>query len=57
MNDEVVKLDVGGSIIITEYANFEKINGSLLHQLVSGKHEGIYLNDSIFIDRDPSIFG
>jgi hypothetical protein len=41
----------------TNYENFEKIHGSLLQQLVSGKHKGVELNDSIFIDRDPSIFG
>lgn len=43
-------------MIETEYINFEKIRGSLLELLVSGKHEDIYLDDYIFIDRDPSIF-
>ncbi|EZG89218.1 K+ channel tetramerization domain protein, partial [Gregarina niphandrodes] len=50
----MVEFNVGGQLFQTSRSTVESQRGSLLCDLISGRHEGISM--PIFIDRDPALF-
>jgi hypothetical protein len=53
----IVKLNVGGTIIMTYLSTLQKYQDSMLGIMFSGRHELVILDDgSIFLDRDYDVF-
>lgn len=53
---EIVKVNVGGSVFVTSRATLTKCPDSMLAALFSGRYKLVKLDDAIFIDRDPQHF-
>ena len=56
--DEIVKLDVGGTKVNVPRALLTSVRGSLLATYFSGRHGDQLrkIDNRIFVDRDPGIF-